>query len=185
MIDTSHNATYDKFIAGATGIGQSFTLTSTAVKVLHVSVDSLTTTNHTTSGTSITINDTVTAGDVVTIVYLNNTTCVSTGSENQRLLLSGQDLSITEADGTTILNTVTLPSGGGGTMFYETIPHTVPYPIPHGLGIDFPHVTCYLNQPGQQIQFYPDIVCQDANTIIITHSITSSPAVPFAIRISA
>ncbi len=126
MIDTSHNATYDKFIAGSTGIGQSFALSSTAVKVLHVSVDSLTTTNHTTSGTSITINDTVTAGDVVTIVYLNNTTCVSTGSENQRLVLSGQDLSITEADGTTILNTVTLPSGGGSFNITDDFAQTNP-----------------------------------------------------------
>ena len=113
MIDTSHNATFAKFIAPATGIGQSFTLPSTAVKTLHVSVDSLTTTNHTTSGASITISDTVTIGDIVTIVYLDNATCISTGGtvENQRLVLSGSDLSITEADGTTILNTVTLPSG--------------------------------------------------------------------------
>lgn len=69
-------------------------------------------------------------------------------------------------------------------MFYETIPHTVPYPVPHGLGIDFPHVTCYLDIPGQQIQFIPDIEYQDSDTIVITHSITSLPSVPFAIRIS-
>lgn len=185
LIDTSHNATFAKFIAGATGTGQAFTLPSTAVKVLHVSVDHLTTTNHTTSGASITINDNVTTGDLVTIVYLDNTTCVSTGgnTENQHLLLSGNTLSITEADGTTILNSVTLP-GGGGTVFNIDVPASTPTIINHNLNILYPHVTVYLDIPGEYIVCFPDVVMQDADNIIIEHSITTYPTIPLAVRIS-
>lgn len=184
MIDTSHNATFATFTAVATGTGQSFTLPSTAVKTLHVSVDSLTTTNHTTSGTSITISDNVTIGDIVTIVYLDNATCISTGGtvENQHLLLSGNTLSITESDGTTILNSVTLP--GGGQVFNINIAAATPTVIPHNMNILYPHVTVYLDIPGQYIVCFPDIVMQDANNIIVTHNITSLPTVPLAVRIS-
>lgn len=188
MIVESHKVSYYTVTATATGTGQSFPLPTTAVKVLHIGIDHLSSYNHSSGWSSILINDDVMVGDVITFAYLNNATCTITGGavENQQLLLSGNTLSITTEDGATVLNSVTLPTGGGGgwELFRVSIAPLTPYPLTHGLDIEFPQVTCYLDIPGQHVVFFPDIVYQDSNNIIISHSITSLPTVPFAIRVS-
>lgn len=185
LIVTSHWVSIYNTTALSNG-PQTFTLPSPAVKMLHVSVDSLTTPNHSASGTNITVTSDIVIGDPITFAYLDNSTCTITGwsTENQHLILSGNTLSITEWDGLTILNSVNLTWGGGWQVFTASIAPLVPYPLTHGLDIEFPHVTCYLDIPWQHVVFFPDIVYQDSNTIIISHSITSLPSVPFAIRIS-
>lgn len=47
--------------------------------MLHVSVDSLTTPNHSASGTNITVTSDIVIGDPITFAYLDNSTCTITG----------------------------------------------------------------------------------------------------------
>lgn len=186
LIVTSHWVSIYNTTALSNG-PQTFTLPSPAVKMLHVSVDSLTTPNHSASGTNITVTSDIVIGDPITFAYLDNSTCTITGwaTENQHLILSGNTLSITEWDGLTVLNSVNLPGWSGGQVFNINIAAATPTVIPHNMNILYPHVTVYLDIPGQYIVCFPDIVMQDANNIIVTHSITMIPTVPLAVRISS